>query len=95
VLKAHNEKSQLFEEISYRAPLQARQTDVDFLLRKGKEYLALEVKTQSRFSSPRLDARTLCRWVFAVSRPIGPTSNSPSDCVKGKMSKLDIAARAD
>ena len=40
-LQAHNEKSNLFEEISYWAPLQARQTELDFLLRRGKEYLAL------------------------------------------------------
>jgi predicted AAA+ superfamily ATPase len=50
LLRAHNEQSNLFEEISYWAPLQARQTEVDFLLRRGKEYLALEVKAQSRFS---------------------------------------------
>jgi predicted AAA+ superfamily ATPase len=50
VLRAHNEPSGLFEEISYWAPLQARQTEVDFLLRRGREYLALEVKAQSRFS---------------------------------------------
>jgi len=50
LLRAHNEQSGLFEEISYWAPLQARQTEVDFLLRRGKEYLALEVKAQSRFS---------------------------------------------
>jgi predicted AAA+ superfamily ATPase len=50
VLRAHKEQSELFEEISYWAPVQARQTEVDFLLRRGREYLALEVKTQSRFS---------------------------------------------
>jgi predicted AAA+ superfamily ATPase len=54
VLRAHNEQSDLFEEISYWAPVQARQTEVDFLLRRGKEYLALEVKTQSHFSHAQL-----------------------------------------
>jgi len=54
VLRAHNEGSDLFEEISYWAPLQARQTEVDFLLRRGREYLALEIKAQPRFSSPQL-----------------------------------------
>lgn len=54
VLRAHNERSALFEDVSYWAPLQARQTEVDFLLRRGREYLALEVKAQSRFSSPQL-----------------------------------------
>ena len=54
VLRAHNERSALFEDVTYWAPLQARQTEVDFLLRRGREYLALEVKAQSRFSSPQL-----------------------------------------
>lgn len=55
VLRTHNESSSgLFDEIAYWAPLQARQTEVDFLLRRGREYLAIEVKAQSRFSSAQL-----------------------------------------
>ncbi|PYR54276.1 MAG: ATPase [Acidobacteria bacterium] len=54
VLRAHNEVTRFFDEISYWAPAQARQTEVDFLLRRGREYLALEVKAQSRFSTPQL-----------------------------------------
>ena len=54
VLRAHNSGSDVFEEISYWAPAQARQTEVDFLLRRGREYLALEIKAQSRFSTPQL-----------------------------------------
>jgi predicted AAA+ superfamily ATPase len=50
VMRAHNKQANLFEEISYWAPLQARQTEVDFLLRRGGEYLAIEIKAQSRFS---------------------------------------------
>ena len=44
----------MFEEISYWAPAQARQTEVDFLLRRGRDYLALEIKAHSRFSTPQL-----------------------------------------
>jgi len=54
VLRAHNEGADLFEHMSYWAPVQARQTEVDFLLRRGRDYLALEVKAQSRFSPPQL-----------------------------------------
>lgn len=54
VLRAHNGASDVFEEISYWAPAQARQTEVDFLLRRGRDYLALEIKAQSRFSTPQL-----------------------------------------
>ena len=54
VLRAHNEGSDLFEEIAYWAPAQARHTEVDFLLRRGRDYLALEIKGQRRFSTPQL-----------------------------------------
>lgn len=54
VLRAHNEQDDLFEEIAYWAPVQARQTEVDFLLRRGREYLALEVKAQPRFYPSQL-----------------------------------------
>src|SRR5215475_13578730 len=50
VLRTHNEEAELFEEIAYWAPAQARQTEVDFLLRRGRDYLALEIKSSSRFS---------------------------------------------
>ena len=54
LLRAHNGRASLFESIAYWAPAQARQTEVDFLLRRGREYLALEVKAQTRFSTPQL-----------------------------------------
>ncbi len=51
VLRAHDDERRLFDEIFYWAPAQARQTEVDFLLRRGKAYLAVEVKAQSRYST--------------------------------------------
>jgi uncharacterized protein len=54
LLRAHNEQSDLFEEIASWAPAQARQTEVDFLLRLGRNDLALEVKSSSRFSTTLL-----------------------------------------
>ncbi|TAK86071.1 MAG: ATP-binding protein [Betaproteobacteria bacterium] len=54
VLHAHNQGSKLFDEVVYWAPLEARQAEVDFLLRRGREYLALEVKAQARFSTAQL-----------------------------------------
>jgi predicted AAA+ superfamily ATPase len=53
-LRAHNRDSDLFDEISYWAPAQARLTEVDFLLRRGRDFLAVEVKAQPRFSTPQL-----------------------------------------
>jgi predicted AAA+ superfamily ATPase len=54
MLRTHNADSELFEEVSYWAPAQARQTEVDSLLRRGREFLAIEVKAQPRFSTPQL-----------------------------------------
>jgi uncharacterized protein len=54
VLRAHGEERGLYDEISYWAPAQSRQTEVDFLLRRGDEYLAVEVKAQRTFSRSSL-----------------------------------------
>jgi len=54
LLRAHNRDSDLFDEVFYWAPAQARQTEVDFLLRRGRDYLALEVKAHTRYSTPQL-----------------------------------------
>jgi uncharacterized protein len=51
ILRAHNADSALFDEGSYWAPAQARQTEVDFVLRRGREFVAIEVKAQPRFSA--------------------------------------------
>ncbi len=54
VLRAHNDRATIFEDIWYWAPAQARQTEVDLLLRRGREHLALEVKSTPRFATPHL-----------------------------------------
>jgi predicted AAA+ superfamily ATPase len=54
VLRAHAEETELFDEVFYWAPAQAGSTEVDFLLRRGREYLAIEVKSQERFSTAML-----------------------------------------
>ena len=50
MLRAHNEARPLFDDIAYWAPAQARYTEVDFLLRRGRELLAIEVKSSVRVS---------------------------------------------
>ena len=50
--------------------MQARQTEVDFLLRRGREYLALEVKAQSRFSSPQLSGLRAIAELPRVARRV-------------------------
>ncbi len=48
MLRAHNLNGALFDDIAYWSPAQVGATEVDFVLRRGREYLALEVKHQSR-----------------------------------------------
>ena len=50
-LQAQNANKSFFDEISYWSPAQARQTEVDFLLRQGKDYVAIEVKSQPRYAA--------------------------------------------
>ena len=44
LLRAHGETQTLFDELYYWSPAQG-QVEVDFLLQRGKQYLALEVKS--------------------------------------------------
>jgi predicted AAA+ superfamily ATPase len=50
LLRAHHEARPLFDDIAYWAPAQARRTEVDFLLRRGRDLLAIEVKSGTRVS---------------------------------------------
>jgi len=54
VLRAHNQRAEIFDEVAYWAPAEARQTEVDFLLRRGREHLAIEIKAQARFAPAQL-----------------------------------------
>jgi predicted AAA+ superfamily ATPase len=50
LLRAYAAERELFDDIYYWSPTQARRTEVDFLLARGTELLALEVKSSKRFS---------------------------------------------
>lgn len=54
LLRTYAEERSLYEEICYWAPLQSKHTEVDFLLRRGSDLLALEVKSARRVGSPQL-----------------------------------------
>jgi len=51
LLRAHGEEQRLFDDLTYWAPVQAMRTEVDFLLRRGREFVAVEVKASNRFDS--------------------------------------------
>jgi predicted AAA+ superfamily ATPase len=54
LLRAYAEEQELFDEIFYWAPAQARKVEVDFLLKRGRELLAVEVKAGARYSTSML-----------------------------------------
>ena len=54
LLRAHGAESELFEDLHYWAPHPANRTEVDFLLRRGGEYAAIEVKSQPRYHTGML-----------------------------------------
>jgi predicted AAA+ superfamily ATPase len=50
LLRTYGAERGLCDEIAYWAPAEARGVEVDFLLRRGDEFLALEVKAARRFA---------------------------------------------
>jgi len=54
LLRVYGQERRLWEDLFYWAPLHARGVEVDFLLRRGHELLALEVKASSTFSRSQL-----------------------------------------
>ena len=54
LLRAHGEQGGLFDELHYWAPHPANRTEVDFLLRRDCELVAIEVKSQPRYHTGML-----------------------------------------
>ena len=54
LLRAHDEEGGLFDELRYWAPHPANRTEVDFLLRRGGEMAAIEVKSRPRYHTGML-----------------------------------------
>lgn len=48
VLRAHQDYDGLYDEIAYWSPAEARHTEVDFVLTRGKEIIAIEAKPSAR-----------------------------------------------
>ena len=54
LLRVHNAGSALFDEVAYWSPAQSLATEVDFVLRRGRDRLAIEVKHAARYADPML-----------------------------------------
>ncbi len=53
LLRAHNETQEIFDTVAYWSPTES-DAEVDFLLTRGNEHLALEVKAASRYNTTML-----------------------------------------
>ncbi len=51
LLSAYRDLRGAFDELYYWAPAESRKTEVDFLLRKGDAFIAVEVKSGARFTN--------------------------------------------
>lgn len=54
LLRAYAEERELFDGIFYWSPTQTSNVEVDFLLQRGRRFLAIEVKSQSRYTTSML-----------------------------------------
>ncbi len=70
LLRAYEEEKRLFDHIYYWAPVQAKRVEVDFLLKRGREFLAIEVKSQKRFSNSLLTGLRALEDLPKVARRI-------------------------
>ena len=61
LLRAHGEESELFDDLNYWAPHPANGVEVDFLLRRGGELAAIEVKSQPRYHTGMSPGLRACR----------------------------------
>ena len=53
MLRVHGQQTRLYEDLAFWSPHQSS-VEVDFLLRRGREFLALEAKAATRFSRSQL-----------------------------------------
>lgn len=51
LIRAHAEESELCDEVCYWAPAGAANLEVDFLLRRGREFVAVEAKSTAQSSN--------------------------------------------
>jgi predicted AAA+ superfamily ATPase len=70
LLKAYGEIGGIQDEMYYWAPAESRQTEVDFILKRGREYLAIEVKSGARISNRELAGLRAVKDLPQIARRI-------------------------
>ena len=70
LLRAYGEIRGILDEMYYWAPAEAHQTKVDFMLKLGREYVAIEVKSSARVSSRDFSGLRAIKDLAGVRRRI-------------------------
>ncbi len=70
LLRTYGELQEVFDELYYWAPAESRQTEVGFLLQRGRQYLAIEVKSNPRISPEALSGLKAISDLKGVTRRI-------------------------
>jgi predicted AAA+ superfamily ATPase len=86
LLRFYAERAALYDDVSYWSPAEARTTEVDFLLSRGKKRLAIEVKTARTLRPADLRGLRAIADLPGLTRRIlvflGPTRLTSSDGVE-------------
>ena len=74
LLRAYGEENDLYEDLRYWAPHPANRTEVDFLLRRGDEFAAIEVKAPRRYHTGMLPGLRAVAELPGMVRRVPPSS---------------------
>ncbi len=70
ILRAYGDYHNLYESVYYWSSLEAKKTEVDFLLKKGEDLIAIEVKAKNQVSSQDYRGLKAIRGLPTVQRRI-------------------------
>ncbi len=70
ILRAYRDYHSLFEEMYYWSPVDSQKTEVDFLLRKREDLIAIEVKARTQVSSSECKGLKAIQKLPAVKKRI-------------------------
>ncbi|MDZ4677395.1 MAG: ATP-binding protein [Oligoflexia bacterium] len=70
LLRAYNQKNDIYDEINYWSPAEANFTEIDFLLTRGSKKIAIEVKAKEKWGPNDLKGLTAISELKGVERRI-------------------------
>jgi predicted AAA+ superfamily ATPase len=70
LLRAYRDSRGVFDDMAYWAPAESRGTEVDFLLRRGRELIAVEVKAARRWKPEHMKGLRAIEGLRGLTRRI-------------------------